>query len=135
MNVANNGGASSSIFELKQHRDIWPEVDHVGKVRCQSTAFPALLEKAGAQARGYDALVLDTQESELLVLREASPLLQGFKFIKVEVPGFVSYEGCCRDSDVSAFMAQNNFEEFWRSSVAARSGTGSYFDVVCKKRS
>lgn len=135
LNVANNGGESSSILELKLHRNIWPEVEYVSKVRCQSTTLPALLEKAGIQAGKYDALVLDTQGSELLVLRGAISLLQGFKFIKVEVPDFESYDGCCRDSEVSAFMAEHNFEEVFRSRLAWENGTGNYFDVVYKRRS
>jgi FkbM family methyltransferase len=135
LHIANNGGTSSSIFELKQHKELWPEVDYVSKVRCESITLPTLLEKAGVNVGKYDALVLDTQGSELLVLKGASSLLQGFKFIKVEVPDFESYEGCCRDSDVSSFMSEHSFEEIFRSRFAGQSGTGSYFDVVYKRRS
>ena len=52
----------------------------------------------------YDALVMDTQGSELLVLRGAEPVLEHFRFIKTEVPDFEAYAGCAQLDDIERFL-------------------------------
>ena len=43
LHVANNEGASSSIFDLGQHRDVWPGIDYVRDVVLDTATLPALL--------------------------------------------------------------------------------------------
>ena len=59
---------SSSILDLHMHRDIWPEVSYIHEIAVASATLPSAFRKAGVNAEDYDALVLDTQGSELLVL-------------------------------------------------------------------
>ncbi len=133
--IANNNGASSSILDLKHHRDIWPSVDYTTTVKLKSTTLPSLLEREGIDVSGYDALIMDTQGSELLVLRGSVPVLRHFKFIKTEVPDFESYEGCCQLSDMDSFLSEHGFKEFSRRKFASRAEGGSYFDVIYKRQS
>ena len=60
----------------------------------------------------YDALVLDTQGSELLVLKGAAGLLPNIKYVQAEVADFESYSGACRqlaETDVfSEILASAN---------------------------
>jgi FkbM family methyltransferase len=75
LNIANNNGESSSILDLKEHRAIWPEVSFSRTIRMSTTTLDSLLSREGVDVNGYDALVMDTQGSELMVLRggERSP--------------------------------------------------------------
>ena len=41
--VSNNEGLSSSILELKYHKEIWPHVDFVGEIEMRSVTLPAAL--------------------------------------------------------------------------------------------
>ncbi|MFT4855781.1 MAG: FkbM family methyltransferase [Algoriphagus sp.] len=132
--VANNGGASSSILELKEHKDIWPEVDYTKTISLRSITLSSLFEKEKIDGSKYQALILDTQGSELLVLRGSLPVLNKFKFIKVEVPDFESYEGCCQLSDINEFMVEHGYKEFSRNKFASRAEGGNYFDIVYKKQ-
>jgi FkbM family methyltransferase len=132
--VANNGGASSSILELKEHKDIWPEVDYTKTISLRSITLSSLFEKEKIDGSKYQALILDTQGSELLVLRGSLPVLNKFKFIKVEVPDFESYEGCCQLSDINEFMVEQGYKEFSRNKFASRAEGGNYFDIVYKKQ-
>lgn len=86
--VANNDGESSSILELKLHKDIWPEVSYDRTIILRGTTLISLLTREGIEASDYDALVMDTQGSELLVLKGAAPILHTFNFIKTEVTDF-----------------------------------------------
>jgi FkbM family methyltransferase len=138
--IANNGGLSSSIYDLKWHRDIWPEVKFHKTIALRSTTLKSLVQKEQINLDQYDALILDTQGSELLVLRGADEILDAFAFIKTEVPDFESYSGCCQLGDIDRFLKLHGFKEFSRQKFAERAEGGSYYDIVykntrwCKRR-
>jgi FkbM family methyltransferase len=68
-NVASNDGASSSVLELGRHGEIWPEVHYVSSIKMKSVPLDTLLSKVNGE---YQALIMDTQGSELLVLKGAT---------------------------------------------------------------
>lgn len=129
-NVANNGGESSSILALKEHRDVWPKVDFTSTIALQSSTLATVLARELIDATRYDALIMDTQGSELLVLKGAEPILAQFRFIKTEVPDFEAYEGCARLDDIERFLVARGYKELARHRFASRTAGGSYFDVV-----
>ena len=133
-NVASNNGASSSILELSQHKDIWPQVRFTRTISLKSTTLASLFERERVDATAYQALVMDTQGSELLVLKGAIALLRNFSHIKIEVPDFESYAGCCQLADIEAFMTLHGFTEISRRKFASRPQGGSYFDIVFKSK-
>lgn len=133
--IANNEGESSSIFEFKEHKDIWPDIDYTHSIKIKSTTLPSLLAKEQIDLRQYQALILDTQGSELLILQGSLPILKYFKFIKTEVTDFESYAKCCQLSEINDFMIKQGYHEFSRYEFANRAAGGSYFDIIYKKRS
>jgi FkbM family methyltransferase len=132
-NVANNGGESSSILALAQHRDVWPKVDFTGTLTLRSTTLATLLARERIDVTRYDTLVMDTQGSELLVLKGAEPVLGQFRFIKTEVPDFEAYAGCAQLDDIEGFLRERGYAELARHRFARRPGGGNYFDVVYGK--
>ena len=46
LNVASNGGASSSILALAADKDIWPDVSYVGSLKLLSKTLPAAYSAA-----------------------------------------------------------------------------------------
>jgi FkbM family methyltransferase len=133
LNISSNDGLSSSIFELKHHRDIWPNVTYVKRLPLRSTTLLTLFKNENIDACKYQALIMDTQGSELLVLRGCGPLLHQFEFIKTEVPDFESYEGCCQLADIQTFMEDHGFREISRAEFARSPGRGSYYDIVFQR--
>lgn len=132
--LANNHGMSSSILELKQHKDIWPAVNYTKTVPLKSITLATLFKNEHINARNYQALILDTQGSELLVLRGSLSILNSFRYIKTEVADFESYEGCCQLSDINDFMLEHGFKELSRNKFASRAEGGNCFDVVYKRQ-
>jgi FkbM family methyltransferase len=132
--LASNNGASSSILDLNLHKDIWPGVIFEKTITLFSKTLPSLLKVNNINASEYDMLVLDTQGSELLVLKGAIPLLKNFKYIKTEAPDFESYKGCCQVKDLSSFLLQYGFIEFSRCKFATHPKEGGYYDVIYKKK-
>ncbi|MGZ5136875.1 MAG: FkbM family methyltransferase [Burkholderiales bacterium] len=131
--IANNHGASSSILDLKQHKDIWPTVAYIKTITLKSVTLASLLQREQIDPTEYDALIMDTQGSELLVLQGADPILHSFKYIKTEVPDFESYAGCCQLTDIDAFLTRRGYKEFSRDRFASRAEGGSYYDIVYRR--
>lgn len=131
--IANNNGASSSIYNLKDHKDIWPDIIIQESITLKSTTLPSLLEKESINPSQYEGLIMDTQGSELLVLKGSLPILSNFKYIKTEVADFEAYEGCCTLSQIDSFMQANGFKEFSRREFAQSPKGGKYYDVTYKK--
>jgi FkbM family methyltransferase len=132
--VANNDGESSSILDLKEHRDVWPTVHFTKTITLRSSTLATLLAREQIDVARYDALVMDTQGSELLVLRGAEPVLGNFRFIKTEVPDFEAYVGCAKLVEIERFMLDRGYAELSRNCFASRPGGGNYYDVVYEKR-
>jgi len=128
--VASNEGASSSILEFGQHGDIWPEVQFEHTLKLKSTTLTSLLRKHSIIPNSNDALVLDTQGSELLVLQGSLAILQQFRSIKTEVADFAVYEGCCQLNELSTFLQAQGFREQARETFATHPSGGRCYDVL-----
>lgn len=128
--IANNDGQSSSILELQEHRDVWPEIHYTATLNLESATLPTLLAEYGIDAADYQALILDTQGSELLILHGALQLLTAFRFIKVEASDFEAYKGCCQVHDIAGLLKPLGFEERSRVKFASHPNGGSCFDIV-----
>jgi FkbM family methyltransferase len=127
--VASNEGASSSILELARHHEIWPDVRYVSKIMLNSITLDSLLKNLG-DGIPYDALVMDTQGSELLVLKGATNSLGQFKFIKTEAADFEAYKDCARVKDLTSYLAQFGFKLIRSDKFAESPKGGRYFDLI-----
>lgn len=86
--IANNYGMSSSILPPDRCREIWPDISFESQMSLRSITLDSLLDEIGAGPRDYDALVMDTQGSELLVLKGARKLLNRIRYVKTEAADF-----------------------------------------------
>jgi FkbM family methyltransferase len=134
LHVANNNGQSSSIYELSLHKDIWPEVNYVGDVTMVSSTLPSALRSANVDVNRFDALVMDTQGSELLVLKGAEPILNRFRYIKTEAADFDSYRGCATIGEIGSFLDARGFSIVRKDKFAQHPSGGQYFDVLFKRK-
>ncbi|MEZ4806953.1 MAG: FkbM family methyltransferase [Flavobacteriales bacterium] len=131
--IANNGGASSSILDLKEHVDIWPEVGFERSIKLTGRTLDSIVTAHRIDLRNYPALVMDTQGSELLVLKGATIALQNFRYIKTEVSDFEVYSGCCTLHDLSRFLSHHGFREAVRQPFAAHPKGGQCYDVLFER--
>jgi FkbM family methyltransferase len=131
--IANNGGSSSSILDLSQHKEMWPGITYTSTVTLKGITLTRIFEVEHLDIGQFDALVLDTQGSEYNILMGATELLANFEFIKVEVPDFDSYKGCCQIGQLSEFMLSQGFREHIRVPFMHVPEVGTYFDVIYKR--
>jgi FkbM family methyltransferase len=133
LHVANNDGASSSIFELRRHKEIWPEVEFSGDLRLQSSTLTTALASNGIDPFDYDALVLDIQGAELKALKGALPILSSMKYIQTEAADFESYSGGTTVSELSDFLGGIGFRLARKERFAGRVGVGSYYELLFRR--
>jgi 2-O-methyltransferase len=128
--IANNSGMSSSILQLHLHRDIWPEIVFDATVRLRSVTLDALVDRGEIDPAEFQALVLDTQGSELLILRGASRLLGGLQFVKTEAADFEVYADCAKVDDLVAYLRPHGFALQHRVAFAQHPRGGACYDLV-----
>jgi FkbM family methyltransferase len=130
--ISNNNGQSSSIYDLDLHKEIWPMVSFQETIKLKSLTLASFAQKEGIDMSLYDALILDTQGSELLVLKGAAALLPSFKYIKTEAADFESYAGCCKMEEIDFLLSRFGFVKRRQDKFASKVGVGSYYDVLYK---
>jgi FkbM family methyltransferase len=131
--VSNNEGQSSSIYDLADHKEIWPNVTYTKTITLKSITLSSLIKKEHLEMNKYDTLILDTQGSELLILKGAISLLPYIEYVKAEVADFESYVGCCKLSEIDTFFEEHNFRRIAKVRFAYKEGVGSYYDVLYVK--
>jgi len=133
LNIADNDGASSSIFDFSRHTEMWPQISYKSAIKVKSARLPSIVKAEGIDLGHFGALLLDTQGSELKVLTGAEKLLANFLFVKVEVADFELYKGACRMSDVSQFMLARGFRERRRIPFMQMPGVGTCYDMIYER--
>jgi FkbM family methyltransferase len=131
--VANNDGQSSSILDFQGHKDIWPDIHYVRDMEMKSSTLKTSLETWKVDPGRYDALVLDTQGSEMLVLQGAKDILRQFKFIKTEVADFESYRNCATVDQLCSYLESFGFRVKRKDRFAQSPSGGAYYDIVFER--
>jgi 2-O-methyltransferase len=131
--IANNEGASSSIYQFGEHRDIWPEVTYLSSRTLRSRRLDSLFCLEGISPSQYPTLVMDVQGAELLVLKGAGKMLKEFRFVKAEAADFESYVNCAKLNDLSKYLEPLGFKEIFRNQFASHPNGGNYWDVVWER--
>ncbi len=134
-NIANNNGQSSSILDLDLHKDIWSDIHFERTITLNGIKLKSLVEAENIEMKKYDALIMDTQGTELLVLKGAENILDKFQYIKTEAADFEVYKDCCQVTDLEKFLAKHDFKEKIRTKFATREDGGSCYDIVYQKSS
>ncbi|HEX8166785.1 MAG TPA: FkbM family methyltransferase [Beijerinckiaceae bacterium] len=132
-NVASNDGESSSIFDLADHRDVWPEVSYDRRITVEGITLASFVERHGIDIDAFDTLVLDTQGSELMVLRGAESILPRIGQVWTEAADFEAYRDGARLEDIGEFLSARGFREAHRAAFATRPQGGAYYDVLYRR--
>ena len=132
--IASNGGASSSILDLARHTEIFPDIVYTKTMQLFSITLASFLDRECVDSSVYNALVMDTQGSELLILRGGRTVLQRFRYVKVEAADFEAYKGCCNANEIVQFMASCGFQEKCRHRFDENPLGGAYYNIVFHNR-
>lgn len=111
MNVASNGGASSSVFRmLETHERAAPDVRYIGSEVVKISRLDYVIGKLLKSDKGNIFLKVDVQGYELQVLDGATALLDHVVGAQLEVSTVRLYEGQPTLPKVSEYMTSRGFE-------------------------
>jgi FkbM family methyltransferase len=130
LHISNNDGLSSSVMDLALHQDVWPSVHFTKDIEIQVHKLDTIIDRERIDLANYDGLVLDTQGSELLVLKGAHRVLRNAQMVKVEVADFEAYAGCPRPEQITTLLGVYGLREWTRTPFAQHSSGGRYYDIV-----
>jgi FkbM family methyltransferase len=130
-----NNSLSSSIFDLSEHKKVWPEVKYTHFINLKSINLKTFFLKENIDLKNYNSLIIDTQGSELLVLKGLGEFINFFKYAKVEACSFQSYEGGCTDVEIVSYMEDYNFFEKKRFTSSTKIEKKNYLshDILFEK--
>lgn len=128
--LTNVGGKMSSMLPRTGAASVWPNVKDIGQITVRSITLATVMARKGIDPAGYDALVIDTQGSELLVLKGAGDLLRGFDYIMTEATDFETYAGGCLIGDLDEYLGRYGFRQTSCVSIGHKHGVGSLFNVL-----
>jgi FkbM family methyltransferase len=133
LHISNNEGLSSSLFDLADHKKLWPEVAYSGEVELITSTLDQLLAAHWKFPTPADALIMDIQGAELLALQGATRLLRDVRYIKAEASDFESYAGACTLQSLNIFLKPLGFDLKSHERFAGKEGVGTYYDALWAK--
>ncbi len=123
--IASNGGASSSMFQnTAALSELYPDISFTETIRLKSARFDTFVARERINLTGFNALILDVQGAELLILRGAS--LDPFDFIKCEVGNGLMYQGGPQLIEIDAYLLERGFVRK-RLAIADRHSDGGFW--------
>lgn len=99
-------------------------------IEIQSRKLDTIMDREHINLADYDGLVLDTQGSELLVLKGAQRVLRNMQMVQVEVADFEAYVGCPSPAQIADFLGACGLTEWRRISFAKHSDGRHYYDII-----
>ena len=130
LHIASNNGESSSLLDLHLHKEIWPNVKYEQDLELPAFALDSVIVKENIDLSKYRGLVVDTQGTELSVLRGAQKTLRFMKMVAIEVAEFDAYRDCAKPEEMARFLAPLGFREWRRTAFAKHVDAGQYFDII-----
>lgn len=128
--ITSNNGESSSIFDFGEVTKAWPNLSIVDNIKLKSKTLSTLLKENDIDIGDYDCLTLDTQGSELLVLKGGMDILGKIKYVNMEVADFDSYKGCCKLEEVEDFFKDINYKRIELLPWNVQNVEGDYYTAV-----
>lgn len=109
-NITSNKGQSSSLFNLKEHAQQYPNIVVVEQRQLRTITLDTLLKKSHIEIKGeYNFLVMDIQGAELLALKGMKKNLNKFQYLYLEVNQRELYEGCALEPEVDRYLREHHF--------------------------
>jgi len=104
-NVANNGGQSSSLFDLGRHKSSYPMVEYTHSIELTTSTIDEIVAN-GEVDEDFDFLLIDAQGAELEILTGAQKTLsKGYiKKALIEISVEPIYNGGASYLDVCSYL-------------------------------
>jgi FkbM family methyltransferase len=100
---------SSSLLKMKDHKNIYPHICEVGKIRVKARTLDMLLFEQDLNPFDFNFINIDIQGAELLAFSGAIETLRHIEAINTEINLLELYEGCALSPQVESFLQEHGF--------------------------
>lgn len=133
-NITKDNGQSSSILKMqKTFMQMYPSAKIYKKIYMRSDTLKTFTQKNSINLNQFDSLVIDTQGSELLVLKGCKNLLNKFNTVKIEAAEFELYKNYPLLNEITDYMNKYNFKELRRTETDSDIFGRKTFDILFVK--
>jgi FkbM family methyltransferase len=108
-NVTDNGGLSSSVFNLSQKHRFPTKV--ASRISLQMKRLDEIFTTQDIE--DFSHWVVDVQGAELIVLQGAGELFKNCYTLDVEVSTYETYKGGAKFEELDAFLRKHGFVPLW----------------------
>ena len=105
-----NNGASSSLLELGDHKNVYPHIQYVDTVKMKTTTLDTVIEKVGIKMSQWNILVFDIQGVELKAMSGLSDWTY-IDAVFTEINYREMYKGCALEPEVTEFLSEKGFKK------------------------
>lgn len=112
---------------------MYPGIEYEQTITINSTTLDDALCRIPGASR-HNALVMDVQGAEVVVLRGAKKLLKQFKWVFAECADFEIYRKGCTYQELKEFLAVAGFVEERKYTKESRDDLGTTYDVLFRRR-
>lgn len=109
LNIANNGGQSSSILQLDYHKIVHPEVHYTKEIQVKTQRLDTIFNNYSLNIEDYPFVNIDVQGAELLVLKGMGDLLHKVKYLYLEVNDASLYTNCALYPEIRDYLSGYGF--------------------------
>ena len=124
----------SSIPDARVPLLVPQEVEFTKTIRLENRTLPEVIAAAGLENIQFDALILDVQGAEDLVIKGAKELMRQFKYVKLEAADFDAYANACKLQDLEKLLQSLGYRMLRKHAFRHKPGVGTYFDVLFCRR-
>ena len=108
--MLSNNGQSSSILELGIHKNLFPDINYINKIKLKTKTLKTLFEQTKIDFKIIDFINLDIQGAELLALKGAGKKLEHVKAIYTEINTAHVYKNCALMSEIDDYLFNFGFK-------------------------
>ncbi len=109
-NVSSNNGESSSMLEFGTHKETYPDIEFIEQLNLTTIRLDTLFIMKALDIRDYDFVNIDTQGSELLVLKGMGDMLRLVNGVYVEVNRAAVYKDCAQIEEITEYLEEFGLE-------------------------
>lgn len=109
LHISSNDGQSSSLLDLKLHKDFHPTVKYIGDQEVQLIRMDEFLNEHGFCICDFNFLNIDVQGIELNVIKSFGDKISQLDYIYTEINIAELYAGCTQLKDLDLYLKKYGF--------------------------
>ena len=130
LNVSDDLGRCSSILVPGRINDVLPNVRFIRQMQVTSTTLASIMRERDIAL--YDALIIDAQGAELLILRGGEGILHHFRYVECEGIDYDFYENYPHPDEIRALLRRHGFSQI-REDTFRKTAHGREFDMLFRR--